>query len=62
MLVLRYRHRLPADYDMARIRRRVAERGSFFDATPGLGFKAFSIAEGAGGNVFVPSHIASPPP
>ncbi|GJD78107.1 DUF4865 family protein [Methylobacterium gregans] len=57
MLVLRYRHRLPADYDMARIRRRVAERGSFFDATPGLGFKAFSIAEGAGGNVYAATYL-----
>lgn len=57
MLVLRYRHRLPADYDMDRVRRRVAERGRLWDATPGLGFKAFSIAEGAGGNVYAATYL-----
>ncbi|AWN35315.1 DUF4865 family protein [Methylobacterium radiodurans] len=60
MLVLRYRHRLPADYDMARIRGRVAERGPLWDATPGLGFKAFSVAEragGAAGNVYAATYL-----
>lgn len=57
MLVLRYRHRLPADYDLNRVRRRVAERGPLWDATPGLGFKAFSIAEGAGGHVYAATYL-----
>lgn len=45
MLVMQYRHRLPADYDMGRIRARVAARGALWDATPGLGFKAFVARE-----------------
>jgi hypothetical protein len=57
MLVLHYRHRLPADYDMDRVRRRVAERGPLWDATPGLGFKAFSITEGAGGSVYAATYL-----
>jgi hypothetical protein len=45
MLVTHYRHRLPADYPMARIRERVAGRGPSWDETPGLGFKAFVVRE-----------------
>ncbi|GJE46503.1 DUF4865 family protein [Methylobacterium soli] len=45
MLVKHYRHRLPADYPMARIRGRIAERGPSWDETPGLGFKAFVVRE-----------------
>jgi hypothetical protein len=41
MLVTQYVHRLPADYDMARIDRRAAELGPDWDATDGLAFKAF---------------------
>ena len=35
MLIARYRHRLPADYDMDRIRDRVAARAPAWDAVPG---------------------------
>ncbi|MBP1181997.1 DUF4865 family protein [Methylobacterium sp. PvR107] len=47
MLIARYRHRLPADYDMKRIRDRVAERAPAWDAIPGLVFKAVTIEEQA---------------
>ncbi|MCJ2122535.1 DUF4865 family protein [Methylobacterium sp. J-077] len=49
MLVARYRHRLPADYPMDRIRARIAERAPAWDATPGLVLKAFAIEERARG-------------
>lgn len=55
MLIARYRHRLPADYDMNRIRDRVAERASAWDALPGLVFKAVTIEDlgrGAGANAY----------
>ena len=45
MLVTHYRHRLPADYPVDRIRARVAERGPLWDEVPGLGFKAFLARE-----------------
>lgn len=45
MILMRYRHRLPADYDLERIRDRVAARGSRFDAVPGLVFKAFTLED-----------------
>jgi hypothetical protein len=45
MLITRYRHRLPADYAMDRIRARVAERAPAWDAIPGLVFKAVTIEE-----------------
>ncbi len=40
MLIARYRHRLPADYDMDRIRDRIAARRPAWDDAPGLVFKA----------------------
>jgi hypothetical protein len=56
MLSQQYSHRLPADYDMALIRRRVAERGPLWDDTKGLAFKAFVVRErgrfGAVGNAY----------
>jgi hypothetical protein len=45
MLIKQYVHRLPADYDMQRIRQRVAARGPDWDATAGLGLKAFVARE-----------------
>ena len=44
-LALRYSVVLPDDYDMAAIRRRVAERAPHYDRLPGLGLKAFLIRE-----------------
>ena len=55
MLIARYRHRLPADYPMDRIRARVAERASAWDAIAGLVFKAVTIedrARGAAANAY----------
>ncbi|MCJ2056510.1 DUF4865 family protein [Methylobacterium sp. J-048] len=55
MLVARYRHRLPADYPMERIRARIAERAPAWDAMPGLVFKAVTIEErvrGAAANAY----------
>lgn len=55
MLIARYRHRLPADYAMDRIRQRVAARAPAWDAVPGLVFKAFAIedrARGAAANAY----------
>jgi len=49
MILTRYRHPLPADYDMARIRDRVAARGPLWDGAPGLIFKAFTIEDRASG-------------
>jgi hypothetical protein len=55
MLVTQYTHRLPADYDMTRIRHRAASRGPDWDV-PGLIFKGFLIREkgklGAAGNAY----------
>jgi hypothetical protein len=45
MLIARYRHRLPADYDVDRIRHRVAERAPAWAAIPGLVFKAVTLEE-----------------
>ncbi|HEX7390827.1 MAG TPA: DUF4865 family protein [Acidiphilium sp.] len=41
MIAMQYSIVLPADYDMAIIRRRIAERGHLLDDFPGLGFKAY---------------------
>lgn len=49
MILARYRHPLPADYDMRRIRDRVAARGPLWDGAPGLVFKAFTIEDRANG-------------
>lgn len=60
MLLVHYRHRLPADYEMTRIAERIATRGPSFDATPGLGFKAFAASEqarGAGHNAYASLYL-----
>ncbi len=44
MLAMQYEITLPADYDMALIRRRIAEKGHLLDGFPGLGFKAYLYA------------------
>jgi hypothetical protein len=51
MFMMQYTHRLPADYDMDRIRNRAAHLGPRWDETHGLAFKAFLAQErGANGS------------
>lgn len=45
MFLKQYLHRLPIDYDMAKIRSRVRDRGPLWDDTQGLLFKAFAVQE-----------------
>lgn len=45
MILAHYDHRLPADYDLAIIRTRAAQRGRVWDETPELYFKAFLLRE-----------------
>ncbi len=45
MYAMQYRIALPADYDMAIIRRRVSAKGSLLDNAPGLGVKAYLVRE-----------------
>ena len=41
MIAMQYTIALPADYDMAIIRRRIADKGHLLDDFPGLAFKAW---------------------
>jgi hypothetical protein len=63
MYAMQYEITLPADYDMDIIRRRVAAKGSLFDAVSGLGLKAFLIRErgvaGAEVNQYAPFYLWS---
>lgn len=45
MIIAHYAHRLPADHDIAAIRKRAKVRGQLWDAVPKLGFKAFLLRE-----------------
>lgn len=45
MIIARYAHRLPADYDLGIIRTRAQARSSQWDAVPELYFKAFLLRE-----------------
>ena len=44
MIAMQYGFVLPADFDMAIIRRRIADKGHLLDGYPGLGFKAYLFA------------------
>lgn len=46
MIIARYAHQLPADYDLEIIRQRAKARGPQWDAVPELYFKAFLLREG----------------
>ena len=65
MYAMQYTISLPSDYDMQIIRRRVALRGSFLDAFPGLGIKAYLMRErgvlGARVNEYAPFYLWSSP-
>ena len=45
MIIAHYAHRLPADYDIAIIRKRAKARGPHWDAMAGLHFKGFLLRE-----------------
>ena len=61
MFAKQYSHRLPSSYDMGIIRERAAQRGPRWDATEGLGFKAFVVRErgryGATANVYAAVYL-----
>lgn len=61
MLAMQYHFGLPADYDMAIIDRRVAEKGRFTDGLPGLAFKAYlstrKTRDGARDNCYAPFYL-----
>jgi hypothetical protein len=62
MQAMQYRFALPADYPMATIRRRIAERGQRTDGLPGLIFKAYLWAArddspGSAENLYAPFYL-----
>lgn len=60
MLAMQYSIPLPADYDMAIIRQRIATRGSSTDGFPGLAFKAYLHADKTGpetDNLYAPFYL-----
>jgi hypothetical protein len=63
MIAMQYSFVLPADYDMAIIDRRIAERGRFTDCFPGLRFKAYlsSRKQADGENRYAPFYLWESP-
>jgi hypothetical protein len=61
MYAMQYEIPLPADYEMAIIRHRVASRGHATDAYPDLGLKAYLVRErgvaGATANAYAPFYL-----
>jgi hypothetical protein len=60
MIAMQYRFPLPADYDMAIIDRRIADRGHLTEGFPGLLFKAYLAARKAGpgvDNAYAPFYV-----
>ena len=63
MIAMQYGFTLPADYDMAIIRRRIAEKGHLLDDFPRLRFKAYLYAERGdrpgpvGDNAYAPFYL-----
>ena len=60
MIAMQYRFPLPADYDMAIIDRRIADRGNLTDGFPGLLFKAYLSARKTGpaqDNAYAPFYV-----
>ncbi|PYB20851.1 DUF4865 family protein [Serratia marcescens] len=60
MLAMQYRFPLPADYDMAIVRRRIANFGHRLDACPQLIVKAYLYAqrsEGSAENLYAPFYL-----
>lgn len=64
MIAMQYRFVLPADYDMAIIDRRIAEKGGSTDGFPKLAFKAYlSARRGEDGpeNLYAPFYLWATP-
>jgi len=63
MIAMQYSFPLPADYDMAIVDRRIAEKGYLLDNFPGLKFKAYLTARRSGDetrsqeNLYAPFYI-----
>lgn len=63
MIAMQYSFTLPADYDMATIRRRIAEKGEMTDDFPHLAFKAYLSATRGDGrlpsyeNLYAPFYL-----
>jgi hypothetical protein len=60
MIAMQYSFALPADYDMAIVDRRIAQKGSFTDNFPGLNFKAYLVArrgEDGAENLYAPFYV-----
>ncbi|QSQ22914.1 DUF4865 family protein [Pyxidicoccus parkwayensis] len=60
MLAMQYSFALPADYDMAIIRNRIAIKGHLMDDFQGLGFKAFLYAcrgDASHENLYAPFYV-----
>jgi hypothetical protein len=60
MLAMQYSFTLPADFDMAVIRRRIVAKGPLTDSLPGLGFKAYLYArrgEHGPENLYAPFYL-----
>ena len=59
MIAMQYSFVLPADYDMAIVRERIAVKGKLLDDLPGLAFKAYLHAErgGAAENLYAPFYL-----
>jgi hypothetical protein len=59
MIAMQYSFVLPADYDMAIVRERIAAKGPLLDHLPGLVFKAYLHAErgAAAENTYAPFYL-----
>lgn len=60
MIAMQYGFTLPADYDMAIIDRRIAERGHLTDGFPGLAFKAYLSSRPEAGSAYGPDKAYAP--
>ncbi|SEI05207.1 protein of unknown function [Rhizobium tibeticum] len=65
MMAMQYSFRLPADYDMSIIDRRIRDKGPMLDGFPGLGFKAYLCARkgefGSCENLYAPFYLWQQP-
>ena len=63
MIAMQYSFVLPADYDMAIVRERIAVKGKLLDDLPGLAFKAYLHAargEAADEQRYRVGHVSAP--